>query len=446
MGQGILGVGVNATQSPQLFEYTQGLDVDRLFAAEEVQVQQAWVVALAEEGTLSAEEARQLHQALAEVLAEMQAGTFPWHIEDEDIHMNIERALGEKVGPEAKKIHTGRSRNDLVATTLRLYVARQMGELRQALVQLQQVLQTLAQQHQEVLLPGMTHLQFGQPTRLGHVISAHIHSLRADEELVDLCLRRCLAYCPLGAGAFAGTHLQVDLTRLAQQLGFAAPCPHSYHAVGDRDFMLTALSAMQMLATHVGRLCEEWLFFSSSAVGVLCLPPRWSSGSSMMPNKRNPDVLEISRARVVQILHTCAEGFAIVRGVIPSYGSDLHELKRTFVRAHSLSATVLQYLRAFAAELEVNPDACAQHLGRGHILATELANQLTAQGTPFREAYTQVAAWVAQAEAEGVQVHQLAAAAGVDFMQAVEKRTNCGGSAREQALQATQAEVRSTPE
>ncbi len=415
-----------------LLAFTQGLDVDRHLAPFEVRVQIAWVHALMRQNLLTQAEATQAETLLQEALRQMQTQTFEWKIEDEDIHMNLERFLTENAGSLGKKIHYGRSRNDLIATTLRLWLHASAKDVQTRVLTVMEALLALAQKNIDVLIPGLTHVQHGQPLRLAQLFLAHAHAFRRDLTRLHQAKQSCLEALPLGAAAFAGTHLDLDFVTLAQELDFREPCQNGYDAVGDRDFLLETLHAYALIATHLARLCEEFLFYSATAVGLFILPKDYSTGSSIMPNKRNPDVLELIRAKTARILAAANEGTQIVKCVIPSYGSDLHELKRTFQRAHVELCACLEILEPFLLGLAVSPERAQALLETGHILATDMANQLVQDGMPFRDAYQKMAELVAAADAKGKPVHKLAAS--VDFHDAVEKRAAPGGSAKSQIL------------
>jgi argininosuccinate lyase len=427
----VLNSEVNQTSSSELYNFTQGIDVDQLLYRQEIQVQVAWVLALHQAGYLSEEDSHALHGALLAAQREIQEGTFPWRIEDEDIHMNLERYVTDVVGAAGEKLHYGRSRNDLIATTLRLFVAESIDALLTQLAQLGEAIKAQSHQWIDVVIPGMTHLQAGQPIRLGHSFAAHGWALLRDYNRLKEAKSSCLAYMPLGAAAFAGTHVRVDLDNLRETLGFGSVLHNSYDAVGDRDFILASLNDFALCSVHVSRFCEEVMFWSSSLVGLMSLPPSYSTGSSIMPNKRNPDVLELARAKMARVMSCAQEGMILVRAVNPSYGSDLHELKRTYLLAYQELSSVLSILQPFVDGLKCQEGTAKNLLGRGHILATEVANHLTEKGTSFRQAYTLSAQWVAEADRQGQQIHEVSNTPyeGDDpFVAAVERRQLSGGT------------------
>jgi len=435
----ILKSGRNAGQEVKLFQFTSGLEVDALLYPEEIRVQKAWARALQMLGVLTPDELAKAKASLGRAGLLMDAGTFPWRVEDEDVHMNLERFVTEECGELGKKIHFGRSRNDLIATTLRLYVARRLSET-VALVRTQALaLATQAERSVDLLVPGYTHLQHGQPIRLSLFWQAHAEALTRDLRRLEQARLGCLERMPLGAAALAGTPLGINLQLIASELGFRAPTRNAYDAVGDRDFMLEALSALALLGVHLSRFCEDIIFFSSSSVGLMTLPKDWSTGSSIMPNKRNPDVAELTRAKCAHLLGALANGFALMKGLPSSYNGDLHELKGVVIRAFLESEKVLTVLPHFTAGLVANGTVAKSLLGRGHLLATEMADDLVSQGKSFRDAYKQIAAAIESAETEGLQIHE-----GIDrftFETAVERRQNAGGTSKA-SLKASLASLR----
>jgi argininosuccinate lyase len=435
----------NPNSDPQLFEFTHGVDLDSHLARQEVQVQKAWADALAAIHLISSDDAARSQCFLDEALGLIQEKRFPWRIEDEDIHMNLERFLVEKMGEVGKRLHLGRSRNDLIATTLRLFVRDALLEVQNLLEQLTFTLVAQSETWIDVIIPGMTHLQHGQPIRLGHILAAHGWGFSRDREKIQFAQARAMATLPLGSAALAGTTIPVDLGALAKKLGFQSCLKNSYDSVGDRDFILDALEGFSNIAIHCTRLCEDLIYWSSSTIALFRLPPRWSTGSSIMPNKRNPDVPELVRGKSAQILSAITSAHFLLKGLPSSYHSDLHELKRIFLNAFHTTVQCLKILASFLVEAQVNPHRAQELLKIGNILATEIANELTIQGLPFREAYQQTAALVEKAEIHRVSVEQLFSesqtgeshfqrAGKLSYESAVEARNLPGGTSRNTAL------------
>jgi len=430
----ILNNDVDLNTRTQLFEFTQGLDVDMHLYHQEIRAQKAWAKALADGGYLTGAEATKLCKCLDKAQRLIEAEEFEWSIADEDIHMNLERFMTEELGELGKKIHFGRSRNDLIATTLRLFVNDQIATLIPLVSDVKDAIKACGKKWIDTIIPGMTHMQFGQPIRLGHMFAAHGHALKRDLKRLDNNKAETLEYLPLGAAAFAGTHLKIDLKKLARDLGFLGELKNSYDAVSDRDYMVSTLNSMNLLGMHLSRLCEDIMYWSSSGIGVMKLPVDWSTGSSIMPNKRNPDVPELVRAKMARVMTAPQEAGMLMRSVTPSYGSDIHELKRTFMYAYSELMSSLFILKPFLMGLEANESAAENLLCKGHILATDIANSM-AEKTTFRESYKSVAESIKQAEKKGKQIHEFIKGCKETYETSVEKRTLPGGTSRKSAVQ-----------
>lgn len=445
----VLTTSRNSAQSDQLFAFTQGISLDKRLAQQEIRVQKGWVTALAKIGLLSKNEALDLGLALDEALKLMQTGKFSWRIQDEDIHMNLERFITERLGVLGKKMHLGRSRNDLIATSLRLYVHDSLEVIQGQLTRLIQNLISRAQLDIDVLMPGMTHLQHGQPIRYSQVLAAHGWGFWRDLERVLHAKANAVASMPLGSAALSGTTLPINLTELAAELGFASPSLNAYDSVGDRDFIVEGLDVLSGVALHLSRLAEDVTLWASTGLGLVKLPKQWSTGSSIMPNKRNPDLLELTRARAAKIIGFSNSGRTLMKALPSSYSSDLHELKGVFMQAFEELANCLNIVPELVAELKPNPKRAQELLKHGHILATDIAENLTLKGVPFREAYKQVAALVEAADDLGVELTGLSAeqvaklAPNLDYAflatltpeTAVERRTGSGGTAKLRVLE-----------
>ena len=403
----VLRTDRNKNADPALFQFTSGIEVDRRLAPHEIGVQKAWVKVLAGGGYLSAEECRKALCFLDKALGQIEESSFEWRAEDEDIHMNLERFITDEAGDLGRKMHMGRSRNDLIATTLRLYTTCCAQSVSGAVCDLAGALCDLGESTVEVIVPGTTHMQHGQPVSFGQIASAHAAAFARDAGRLNAAAQTCIEYMPLGSAALSGTPLALDLKACAKELGFLSPPENSYDAVGDRDFMIETIDAFASVAVHIGRLAEDVIHWSSTAVGLVKLPKEYSTGSSIMPNKRNPDVAELARARASRVIAQAGEAHAILKSVPTSYGSDLHELKKCFVAAADEIKATLAAMTQFVRGLAVDEGRAAELLGRGHVLATEIADALTSQGMSFREAYGKTAALVELAESKGVQVHEL---------------------------------------
>ena len=432
---GILGNDRNPHQKVELFQFTQGIEVDKRLYQQEIRVQTEWARGLMDLGILTASEFKNIDESLAKAATLIESGKFEWKVTDEDIHMNLERFITEQHGDLGKKMHLGRSRNDLIATTLKLYVSDSLDKLSHRVSTLISALVTLAERDLDVLVPGMTHVQHGQPIRLAQFYLAHAVALSRDESEFERLAEQSLYEMPLGAGALSGTPLKLDLEKIAEHLGFHSPALNSYDQVGSRDEIVRAMAAFSLTAIHLSRLAEDIIYYSSTAVGLFKLPKDYSTGSSMMPNKRNPDVAELTRAKMAHVMSAHNEACMLMKALPTAYASDLHELKSVYMRAEDELASVLEILPLFLDGLKVNESRAKELLGLGHILATEMADELTLnQKKAFRDAYTQVAGAVELAESKGVQLHELAQSKNDPFTVAVERRTQSGGTSREQCL------------
>lgn len=433
----------NPLEMKQLFDFTNGIDVDVHLARQEVQVQKAWIGALQSIDFFSPSELLELDAALDEALECIQSGEFDWRIDDEDIHMNLERFLVEKLGEIGKRVHFGRSRNDLIATTLRLFVRDSLQEVGSLISHLIFVICQKAESLVDVIVPGMTHLQHGQPMRFGHFLAAHGWAFARDLQRLRFAQDEAMSTLPLGSAALTGTTLKVSLAELAKQLGFSSAPMNSYDSVGDRDFMMEGLHVFAVLGVHLSRIAEDFVIGASTPFGLIKLPPNWSTGSSIMPNKRNPDVLELIRAKSSHLMAASSNALFLMKGLPTSYNSDLHEMKRIYLQAFGEVRKCLEVLSHFVSEMDIDPVRARALLERGHLLATEVANHLAQQGLPFREAYQETAALVEVAESQGVPIEKLSegavrqASTQIDparmkefsYESAVEERNLSGGTA-----------------
>lgn len=416
-----------------LFAFTNGVLTDVRLASEEVAVQKAWVDALVDAKMFSSDEALKTHAALDEALMLMRSGDFPWRIEDEDIHMNLERFITQKLGETGKRVHLGRSRNDLIATTLRLFVNHSLVHIKTSLKNLILIIAQKSENLMDILVPGMTHMQHGQPIRFGHILAGHGWAFARDWQKLTLAEQLCLAYMPLGSAALSGTSIPISLENLASTLGFASPPLNSYDAVSDRDFLLDSLHGFSMIGIHMSRLAEDFVNWSSTPNGLVILPPAWSTGSSIMPNKRNPDVPELIRAKSAHLISAANQSQVLMKGLPTSYNSDLHELKSVFMRAFDECSSCLEILGSFIAEIQIDKDRAHSLLKQGHLLATEIANTMTLAGSSFREAYEKTAAMVQNAQVQGVSVESLHHSH-LTYEMAVEARKLLGGTSLSSAL------------
>jgi argininosuccinate lyase len=426
---------------PRLDRLNRSLPVDRRLWREDLATNRAWVHALEGVGVLNAAEREAMLRGLDEVAVRLEAGAADGAA-DEDIHSLIERLLGEVAGPLAGKLHTGRSRNDQVATDLRLWTMGALDRLGAALAGLARALMTRAQEGLDLLMPAYTHTQRAQPVRFAHWALAHVWPLARDRErLADA--RRRAAVLPLGAGAIAGSGFAVDRRALAAQLGFAEVAPNSLDAVGDRDFTVEAVFAATLAAAHCSRLAEDLILFSTAEFGFVALPEGFTTGSSLMPQKRNPDALELARGAAGQVLGRLVGMITTLKGVPAGYQKDLQENNVALFEAMDRATLVAELLEGVVAGLRPVPERMAAALDAG-TRATDLADLLVQAGLPFRDAHALVGRLVRRAEELGVALDAvpgdevraldsrlagpLAALGGAEA--AVERRVVEGGTAR----------------
>ncbi|WP_299025111.1 argininosuccinate lyase [uncultured Thermanaerothrix sp.] len=375
------------------------LHVDRRLALADVRVNRAWAEALEEAGVLSAAERAALVAGLELLEQEFRSGVFVFQPTDEDIHTAVERRLRELVGPLGGKIATGRSRNDLVATDARLWLMEQLCHLETALIEVQKALVEQAEASADLYLPGYTHLQRAQPILLAHWWLAYFWPLERDRQrLGDLYPR--VAVMPMGAAALAGSGFPIDREHLAQRLGFLAAAPNSLDAVADRDFAAEFLFVAAMLGIHLSQLAEMVILFCSQEFGFLEIPDAFATGSSLMPQKKNPDLFELTRAKAGTLLGHLTALMTVLKGLPLAYNKDLQEDKAQVFGAMDTLLGVLPVLAAALRALRVKPERL-QAAVSAELMATDLADYLVEQGLPFREAHAVVGQAVRLALARG---------------------------------------------
>ncbi|MGH9225814.1 MAG: argininosuccinate lyase, partial [Acidimicrobiales bacterium] len=381
-----------------LWTFTRSIHFDVRLAADDIAGSRAHVAGLADAGLLTSSEAGVLVAALNQVEEELKAGTFHFLPTDEDIHTAVERRVTELSGDVGPKLHTGRSRNDQVATDLRLYAKRALAEVTSAVLALQQVLYERAKAAlaEEVYLPGYTHLQRAQPVLLAHHLLAHGWALARDVDRLLDCRQR-LDVSPLGAGALAGTSLPLDPDATAERLGFDARFENSLDAVSDRDFVAEALFGLALLAVHLSRIGEEVVLWASAEFGFLRLDDAWATGSSMLPQKKNPDVAELARAKAGRLIGNLTGLLATLKGLPLAYNRDLQEDKEPLFDSVDQVLTGLAALTGLLATAAFDADRMAAAADAADAAAVDLVEYLVSGGMPFRVAYMQVAAMVRDA-------------------------------------------------
>jgi len=381
------------------------LPFDRRLAAQDVRGSAAWAEALFRAGVLSAGENSAIRNGLEVIAEEFEQGSFEFQPGDEDIHSAVERRLGELIGPVAGKLHTGRSRNDQVATDFRLWMLDSLPLLTDALTGLQSALLALAERHTETLMPGYTHLQRAQPVTLAHWLMSHFWPLERDKDrLADL--RDRVAILPLGCGALAGTAFDIDREALTVMLGFDAPAQNSLDAVSDRDFAAEFLFCAALLGVHLSKLSEQMVLFTTAEFGFFELSDAFSTGSSLMPQKKNPDLFELTRGKSGALIGLLTGMLATLKGLPSTYDKDLQEDKVPVFQAFDTLMSVLPVLAGALETMTVHPEKMRSAIDAS-MLATDLADYLVRKGVPFREAHAMVGRAVRSAAEKGVSVDQL---------------------------------------
>ena len=390
--------------SPLLEQVNRSIGVDFRLWPFDIRLSQAWAEALGAAGVVPEEESRVLAEGLAAVGRRLAAGVTP-AASDEDIHTLIDRLLHEEVGDPASRLHTGRSRNDQVATATRLWTMDACGRLAAALRELQQVMVAHARRLQDVILPAYTHLQRAQPVSGAHWMLSHFWPLERDRRRLAAAARSA-ATLPLGSGAVAGSAFPVPRELLRDRLGFTAVSPNSIDAVADRDFVAETLFALALVGTHLSRLSEDLILFGSGEFGFVRFGDSFSTGSSMMPQKRNPDVFEIARGSAARMLGDLTTVLATLKGLPSGYNKDLQDDKRPLFDAVDTMMLVVPAVAGALDELTFEPARMRAAVTAG-LMATDVADYLVDRGVAFRDAHTAVGKLVREAEAAGVELDAL---------------------------------------
>jgi len=380
---------------------------DRRLAAEDIAGSRAHVSMLAAKGIIDGEDEQSILKGLETIEAEIAAGAFPFREEFEDIHMNIEARLGELIGSAAGRLHTARSRNDQVALDVRLWVRAACGRTLELIADLQRALVAKAEIHADTLAPGYTHLQSAQPVTFGHHLMAYVEMFGRDAGRFGDAMAR-MDECPLGAAALAGTSFRIDRQMTASTLGFSAPTANSLDSVSARDFALEAVAAATVCATHISRLAEEIVLWMSPGFGLVRLSDAYTTGSSIMPQKRNPDAAELARAKVGRILGAFTALAVVMKGLPLAYGKDMQEDKPPIFEAFDALELSLEAMAAMVGDMAVDEEAMARAAGAGHATATDLADWLVRElRLPFRQAHHLTGAAVKRAEECGCALWEL---------------------------------------
>ncbi len=367
-------------------DFTASIPFDRRMYKQDIQGSMAHVTMLAQQDIITEEERDQIIKGLEEIMAEIEDGSFEFKVELEDIHMNVEKALIEKIGPVGAKVHTARSRNDQAVLDTHLYLREEMEEIMEQINRFQQVIIDQAEEHIEVIMPGYTHLQRAQPLLFSHHIMTYFFRLQADFERLQDCYKR-VNVSPLGACALAGTSFPIDREYAAELLGIPKVYENSMDAVSDRDFVIEFLSAASILAMHISRLSEEMILWSSYDFGFIEMDDAYSTGSSIMPQKKNPDVCELSRGKTGRVYGNLMSVLTMMKGLPMAFNSDMQEDKERLFDTIDTIKGVLDINTKMFSHIKVKKDRMKESLKGDFSNATDMADYLAKKGMPFRQAH-----------------------------------------------------------
>lgn len=367
-------------------EFNASIEFDQRLYKQDITGSIAHAKMLAKQGILSTEDAQLIEQTMLEILQEIEEGKITFTIEQEDIHMNIESILTGRIGQAGKRLHTARSRNDQVAVDIRLYLKEEINTISQLLESLKDALYNLADKHQDTVMPGYTHLQRAQPVTLAQHLLAYYQMFKRDAERFADCLKRT-DYLPLGSGALAGTTYNTDRDYLAEQLMFANVCPNSMDAVSDRDFAIEFLSCCSISMMHLSRFCEELIIWSTTEFNFIEMDDAFSTGSSIMPQKKNPDMAELIRGKTGRVYGDLMTLLTIMKGLPLAYNKDMQEDKLPIFDAGDTLKASISIFREMISTMKVNVDKMEKAAKSGFMNATDAADYLVAKGLPFRDCH-----------------------------------------------------------
>jgi argininosuccinate lyase len=402
----IWGGRFDGASDDRMAEFTRSIDFDAALAVDDIAGSIAHVHGLGRAGLLTPEEVGTLVGGLEGLRSEVEQGNFAWDPALEDVHMNLEAALMKRVGPVAGRLHTGRSRNDQVATDMRLWLRRTIDGLDGAIVEMERALVGLADRDGLAIMPGSTHIQPAQPVLFAHHLLAYVEMLERDRGRLLDCRRRANV-SPLGSGALAGAGYPLDREATARELGFEGATANSLDAVSDRDFVVEALAAFALCMVHLSRLAEEITWWSNPRFGFVRLSDSFSTGSSMMPNKKNPDPAELVRGKTARVIGALTGMLAVLKGLPLAYQKDMQEDKPPLFDAAATLEASLMVTAGMVATLTVDHDRMREAAAEGHITATSVADALVRRGVPFRAAHRIVGSFVAEAERSALSLDAL---------------------------------------
>jgi argininosuccinate lyase len=386
--------------------FNASVGFDHRLALQDIAGSLAHARMLAARGIITRRDLTAIERGLARIRREVESGRFRWSVDAEDVHLNIERRLTALAGDAGKRLHTARSRNDQVATDLRLWLREEIDEIRAGIATLEKALLAQAERHAALVMPGFTHLQVAQPVTFGHHLLAYVEMLERDRARLAECRVR-VNQMPLGAAALAGTSFPIDRSRVARELGFAGVTANSLDAVSDRDFAIEFCSAAALVMVHLSRFAEELVLWSSPRFGFVRLPDGYCTGSSIMPQKKNPDVPELVRGKSARVIGSLTALLVLMKGQPLAYNKDNQEDKEPLFDAVDTVKDCVAVFAGLVAGLEPVPAAMRAALDEGHATATDLADYLVRKGTPFRDAHEAVARAVREAERLGTDLAAL---------------------------------------
>ncbi len=389
MSQKTWGGRFSGATDDRVEAFTESISFDRRLYRHDVRASQAHAQMLAEVGLLTPDEASQIATALDDIASQIDRGEFTFSVQLEDIHTHIERALIERLGDVGRKLHTGRSRNDQVVTDVKLWVRDALDTIDRRLHELQAALLEAARRERDLVLPGYTHLQRAQPVLAAHYFLAYVEKYQRDRDRLADCRRR-VNVLPLGAAALAGTSLPIDRDSVARKLGFGAVAANSLDVSSDRDFLIEFVFDLSLVALHLSGWAEEWVLWTTTEFGFLDLPDQFCTGSSIMPHKKNPDVLELTRGKTARVVGSLQQLLMLVKGLPLAYNRDLQEDKQALFDAFDAVDASLELAAALVRATRFRKDVIAARLEDGYLDATTLMEYLIARGVPMRAAHEAV--------------------------------------------------------
>ena len=387
-------------------DFTESVSYDRRLYRQDIKGSIAHARMLGERGIIPQKDAQRIIEGLEKILKEIDAGRFEWKKELEDVHMNIEKALTDMIGPAGGRLHTARSRNDQVATDFRLFIKDEIKELDELLRGIQSAFIHQAEKYLGLIMPGFTHLQKAQPVLYSHHMLAYFEMFKRDRERLSDCVRR-VDVCPLGSAALAGTSYPIDRQMTARELGFSQVSPNSMDAVSDRDFALEFLFCLSVIMMHLSRLSEELIIWMSSEFSFVELPDAYCTGSSIMPQKKNPDVPELVRGKTGRVYGSLFALFTTLKGLPLTYNRDLQEDKEQLFDALDTVKPSLAVMTGVVEKMIPHAQNITRDTETGFLTATDLADYLVKKGLPFRRAHEVVGKAVARCIERGVELHEL---------------------------------------